>query len=350
MGYQNLTEIYLNMNSTMTQRDQFHSFYLVTRRFTGLILYPIVSLFGLFANAFGVIVFTRRGMRTPTNVFCIALAATDSTKIINDILYFVVVLITEIPGADWKRIFISLYPVTHYVFHTTMMAAALLTVAIAIERYVEVCHPHKARSVCTITLAASTSICILFFTILMSIPYACKYTISEHEMNGTMIDLDLTVTKLWVKGPFAISFTWVHYVLRSLLPLVLLIVFSARIIYALRSHRLGNSKKRITVCILAVIAVFVMCNFPDTIMSTILNTGYYEASYLVRGFREITDFFLLLQTTTNIFIYCTLNRSFMKTSKVLIKKWNRCNRRVSFGDKPKEQIPLRRYTVDSLLS
>lgn len=123
MGYQNLTEIYVNMNSTMTQRDQFHSFYLVTRRFTGLILYPIVSLFGLFANAFGVIVFTRRGMRTPTNVFCIALAATDSTKIINDILYFVVVLITEIPGADWKRIFISLYPVSHYVFHTTMMAA-----------------------------------------------------------------------------------------------------------------------------------------------------------------------------------------------------------------------------------
>ncbi|CAC5405013.1 unnamed protein product [Mytilus coruscus] len=289
-------------------------------------------------------------MRTPTNVFCIALAASDSTKIINDILYFVVVLITEIPGADWKRIFISLYPFTHYVFHTTMMAASLLTVAIAIERYVEVCHPYKARSLCTMTLAVSTSICILFFSFLISIPYACKYIVSENEMNGTMIDLDLAVTDLWEKGPFAISFTWVHYVLRSLLPLVLLIVFSARIIYSLRSHRLGHSKQRITICILAVIAVFVMCNFPDTIMSTILNTGYYEASYLVRGFREITDFFLLLQTTTNIIIYCTLNRSFIKTSKELIKKCNCCNRRVSSGNKPTEQMPLRRYTVDSLLS
>jgi hypothetical protein len=63
-----------------------------------------------------------------------------------------------------------------------------------------------------------------------------------------------------------------------------------------------------------VIVVFVVCVFPDTILSTFFKTGYHEASYLAKGIREITDVLPFL-----FILYSIFNKQFAKHTKELLR-------------------------------
>jgi nociceptin receptor len=93
---------------------------------------------------------------------------------------------------------------------------------------------------------------------------------------------------LWKGDNFGYIFNWFHYAFRSIMPISLLVVASILIVRGLRKCRFR--KRRISLCVLFVIVAFVMCVFPDTILSTFFKTGYYVASHLAKGIREITDF------------------------------------------------------------
>ena len=60
---------------------------------------------------------------------------------------------------------------------------------------------------------------------------------------------------------------------------------------------------------------FIICVFPGTILSTCFHFGYYEAEYLVKVTREITDFMLLFNSAIIFFIYCIFNTKFREHVK-----------------------------------
>jgi hypothetical protein len=88
-----------------------------------------------------------------------------------------------------------------------------------------------------------------------------------------------------------------------------------------------------------VIVVFVVCVFPDTILATFFKTGYYEASYLAKGIREITGFLLLL-----VILYSIFNKQFAKHTKELLRYTFRERRRKTTND---ETVPLSTRCKDS---
>ena len=204
----NSTEEYINrtLSSFIVQEPpHFYRFYMIMRDLTGLVLFPLICFLGLPANIFGIIILSMKQMRTSTSVFLIALAVTDLIKIFDDILYFVSILINDISPEVGPKLYAYLYPYTHYVFNATMMAAAWITVAIAIERYVAVCHAYKAKLLCTITHSVIISGCIIVSSFIFSIPYALRYTMSHHQ-NNTETDstVSLAVSTLWIRNDFGL--------------------------------------------------------------------------------------------------------------------------------------------------
>ena len=133
--------------------------------------------------------------------------------------------------------------------------------------------------------------------------------------------MTVNVTQLWETRTFALTVTWVHNLLRSIIPLIILCVLNMFIIQALRRTRSTkkklSSRNRITLTLISVIIVFLVCVTPDAVMSTFFGFGYTEADFLVRGIREITDLLLAVNSSVNFILYCTFNKMFRKQFMLL---------------------------------
>ncbi|XP_046581066.1 probable G-protein coupled receptor 139 isoform X1 [Haliotis rubra] len=303
--------------SGIRESDGYENFYVQARFVTGLICYPIVCAFGLVGNVLSIIVMCQKQMTSSTNVYLLALAISDCIKLISDFLYFMVILLLEIDFPRGNRAFGFLYPYAHYIFNSSLCISAWLTVSVAVERYIYVCHPTKVKHYCGISRARTISTSVFLIMSLLAIPYAMRYRTVEQYNNTTSHHYyDLQVSDLWMNDTFSTTYIWLQNFLRSIIPLCILIILNTCIIYGMRRCRIGRSKSsrrhRITVMLIVVIIVFLVCITPDAIMSTFFGIGYYEEKFLQRGVREITDLLLLVNSACNFIIYCIFNTIFWR--------------------------------------
>lgn len=297
--------------------EAYEEFYLKARSITGLICYPIACSIGLIGNAMSIIVMTQKQMRSSTNVYLIALACSDSVKLVSDFLYFAVILLMELDKEAGEALLRGLYPYAHYIFNSSLSISAWLTVSVAVERYIYVCKPMMVKSYCTIQRARIITVTVYVLMSVLAIPNALRYQAYEIYNNGTdEIISDLNVSKLWKNVVFAQVYTWFQNLIRSVIPLLILIGLNACIMYGLRRCRLSRTKNmkryRITIMLVFVVLVFMVCITPDAVMSTFFKSGYIEEDYLTRGIREITDFLLLINSAVNFILYCIFNTIFWK--------------------------------------
>lgn len=303
--------------------EQYERFYILARFITGLIFYPIVCLFGLAGNALSIAVMSRKQMKSSTNVYLLVLSISDCIKLISDFLYFMVILLMHLDPPSGYKTYGFMYPYCHYIFNSSLCISAWLTVSVALERYIYVCHPTRVRWYCTVSRARAISAIVFFSMSVLAIPYAMRYKTVVRESNRTgPAQYDLTVTSMWENEVFAKTYTWIQNFLRSIIPLVILIILNTCIIYGLRRCRLGGrtntgKKHRITIMLIFVIIVFLVCISPDAVMSTFLGLGYYEENFLARGIREVTDLLLLINSGVNFIIYCIFNTVFWKNFQSL---------------------------------
>ncbi len=161
-------------------------------------------------------------------------------------------------------------------------------------------------------------------------------------VNFTFVTVN--VTSLWKARGFGLSVTWVHNLLRSVIPLTILVVLNCYIVRALRRTRSNrkklSSRNRITLTLIAVIVVFLVCVTPDAVMSTFFGFGYTDADYLVRGIREFTDLLLAVNSSVNFILYCTFNKMFRKQFQQMFCK--RCDEPPALSNIEQEETCARR--------
>ena len=314
----NLTTTTMMMKSA-GEKENYTVFYKNAQFVTGLICYPLICFFGLTGNIVSLVVLNQKKMITSTNVFLSALAVADIIKLLNDVLYFIVLILFRVDPINGNRMHGHLYPYAHYIFNEAVCVTAWLTVSVAVERYIAVCHPTKAKEMCTVRRARIVSTVVFIVMSLLAVPSAMKYkTLRFYDNTTNMVKYDIGVTELGRNESFMTAYTWLQNLLRSVVPLVVLIILNACIIHALRKSRIKgkkmSSRNRITLTLIIVIIVFSICITPDAIMSTIFNFGYYdETNLLVRGIREITDMLLAINSAVNFIIYCTFSKVFRDT-------------------------------------
>ena len=315
------------------EETKFKDFFVTSQFLTGLVLYPIICILGIIGNILSIIVFTHRKI-TSTSVFLIALALADLLKIINDVLYIIVSVLFRRAPLVANRMLGTMYPFAHYVFNQSVCVCSWITVCIGVERYFLVCHIALAKQICTPTRARNISLAVFLVMSLISLPTAFRYTrvklnLRLHGQNITQYHIMLT--RFGCSPAFATAYMWIMNLLRSLIPLAILIVINSLIIYAVGKQSAGRvvsaSRHRITFMLIIVILVFVLCLTPDAIMSTIFGFGYVEAGYLVKGIREYSDTLILLNSAVNFLIYCVCNSCFRETFKNLF--WDKISGIVS---------------------
>ena len=171
--------------------DPHEAFYVQARYVTGLVIYPVICILGLCGNTLCIVVMSQRQMRSSTNVYLLSLAISDGVKLISDLLYFIVVLLFHVDSPSGNKAYGCLYPYAHYIFNSSQCVSAWLTVSVAFERYIYVCHPTKVKRYCNMARARTVSFAVFLSMSLLAIPYAMRYRTVEVVNNRTGARLSL---------------------------------------------------------------------------------------------------------------------------------------------------------------
>ncbi|XP_074653420.1 FMRFamide receptor-like [Tubulanus polymorphus] len=302
------------VNSTANVSDPYEKFYLDAQFATGMVIIPICCLTGILGNILTLIILNKKSMRTSTNAYLSALLVADTIKLLNDTLYFVTILASYIDPPTGDLLYGYLYPYAHFIFSLSTCISSWMTVAVALERFLLVCFPTQSRGWCTLQRAQFISSAVFVIMIAIALPSALRYRTVENYDNATeTTSLTVVTTALWKNEKFVTAYTWVQSLLRSIIPLCILIFLNYRIICALnksRANKKMQSRNRITIMLISVIVVFIICVTPDAVMSFV-GAGYHdEQSWLIKGIREITDSLLSANAASNIFLYCAFNKLF----------------------------------------
>jgi len=214
----------------------------------------------------------------------------------------------------------------------TACVTAWLIVSIAVERYIFVCHATRARLLCTVQRAIVVGLAVVVSMSVVALPSALRYhrmACRDTVSNETVFEVQLT--EFGRSQPFAVAYTWTLTLLRSIVPLVVLVAFNARIVYSLRTtstsagtrdkldggyedrrqRRRAAKNRSVTVMLVVVVIVFVVCILPDAIMSVGFGVGYVdERDQVAKGVREFSDALLALCSAINFVVYCLCSVQF----------------------------------------
>ena len=207
----------LEMNATLeltleeASAEPYAQFYDNARFITGMILMPMICVLGLTGNVLTLIVLQQKNMLTSTNVLLKALTVADTFKLLNDALYFIDLVLLQTHPVAGNSMMGHVYPFSHYVFNESVLVTAWLTVCVAVERYINVCHPAKAREICTVERARVVSVIVFISMSVLAIPSALRYqkiVVTDQQKNSSHYEIALSTlgrNTVFMTGHFATS-------------------------------------------------------------------------------------------------------------------------------------------------
>ena len=181
--------------SNNTDSDFYNSLIIRTSYFVLLIL----AILGIILT---IIVLSRKHMCTSTNCYLISLAVAD--------LGFLVVLSTkwlETEVTDYLT-FDLYYRYAQIFIDTFLMASVWVTVMLAIERYIAICHSLRASAICTVKRARYLNCAVFMFAFACRIPNFFEYS-TKTGWDGCVERQYIDVTPLGRNVNYKIIYAWV---------------------------------------------------------------------------------------------------------------------------------------------
>ncbi len=138
------------------------------------LLICIIGLLGLLGNLASIVILSRPQMHNSINTILIGLVSCDCLLIATSLMMFSLTVFHHTGWALFEAYYNQVYPyLVRFVYPIAMVAqtgSAYLTMAVTVERYLAVCWPLKARSICTIGRAKTAVGCVTGFAIVYNIP------------------------------------------------------------------------------------------------------------------------------------------------------------------------------------
>ena len=323
-------KINLSYNDKFIQDNDAHARQLMFA-FWGIII-PIISVVGFFGNLLTIIVLFRREMQSTTIYFLRTLVVTDTAIIIGGVVGLSVIAITQRDPSMWlftDVIYPHIYTPINYIVMALQMINVWVTVAVAVERYIAICHPFKSVKICTKKNAFISLTVIVVISVLYNIPRCFATTaarcgkVAPHQDCFQLITTDFGNTFLYTQ----IYFFWMYMILIFIIPLVVLSVLNTLLVAELMRMRRRrtpsnvqeNQESNMSVVLVIIVLVFIFCQTPGLCAQF----TFWEPRVLVQ-WTCVSNTLFMFNSSVNFLIYTAAGRKFrkvlLKTFQVLIKK------------------------------
>ena len=309
---------------------------------------PILAIVTILCNILVCVVLLKKNMRTPTNVVLVAMALSDMLTGVWPMPCFIYFYTlgnwAEWLPYRWCGIYDILIEYMPTIFHT---ASIWLTVALAIQRYIYVCHSFRAKQWCTVPNVIKVVVFIYVAAFLSQVSRFAEFNYKPVPLQSRVHGPNVTIMGcVRHVAPFVESniqvyfgmYYWTRVLLVHVVPCTTLVVLNSLLVSAMRSaqarrrmllkqNRKSESRRLkesncTTLMLVVVVGVFLLVELPMAIclilfiMENTLETGIMEANA-----RNVTtifiNLFILLSYPINFFVYCGMSKQFRETFKRL---------------------------------
>ncbi|XP_068245096.1 FMRFamide receptor-like [Palaemon carinicauda] len=280
------------------------------------ILLTTIGLLGLAGNIISITILSSSRMRSSINCCLIGLTTFDMIVTITSILMLALPEISEYTGTmTWytRGLFQKSMPFVYPLGLIAQTGSIYLTVTVTVERYVAVCLPFRARTLCTYGRARIYVVAVALFSIVYNLPRFWEVTYQECQ-NGEDVVVFVVPSALR-KNPHykEVYIMWMYLVVMYLVPFLSLLIFNSFIYGKVRAanleiQRLSSLQRNeigLAIMLLVVVSVFFVCN----VLAFVINI--LEISEIILDELIITSNLLVtINSSVNFIIYCTFGQKF----------------------------------------
>lgn len=289
---------------------------------------PVLCGIGILGIVLTVIVLSHKNMSTSTNSYLISLAMAD--------LCFLTIMPLKCFETKLGRLEEYYFLVIRYhaflIMGIPLLASVWLTVMLAVERYIAICHPLRAMSICTVTRARIVIVLIFVLATIVYLPHFFTHEVDYfHEpcLNKTVPSM--MMKPLAMDKTFRLIDKWVQNNILAIIPFILLFILNGCLIREihrstnyLRYHLASDSNVqtiitgeeiKITMMLISVVIVFFLCQGPYILLN-VVKTIYPDIVFSwYHILSNLTVLLLVLRSSFNFILYCWFSEKFWNTFK-----------------------------------
>lgn len=294
---------------------------------SGIVL-NLVGIVGILGNVLSMVILSRPQMRSSINYLLIGLARCDTILIITSMLLFGFRSIYPYSGYLFFYNFYIYPQISPFVFPLAVAAqtaSIYLTLMVSLERYVAVCHPLRARALCTYGRSKFYVIFCAVFAVLYNLVKLWEIRVVAYDSPRLGMIYCVTSTELRKNSEYiTIYIHWCYLVVNYFIPFIGLLIFNLLIYRQVRKankerQRLSRTEKReigLATMLMCVVIVFFLFNL------LALYINIMEAFYktIEDDLIVISNLLVTLNSSVNFIIYVIFGEKFKRIFLLLFCK------------------------------
>lgn len=329
------------------------------------VLMGSLCAFGFVGNLLSAVCLWKDKSKSATPFLLVSLELADTLFLVTVLLLRVITSVDTFADNLPSTSVFTFY-VGKYVYPVAMMASTgtnYLTVLVTVNRYISVCKPYDASSLCSIPNARKQVIVVWIFAVLFNIPRCLEYDIVEVCSRPLVVPLSssedfegvlqLKLVQTWLTSNRVYQLVYVnvlYFLIIYLVPLLSLVVLNYNLILALRETRrkrenmrsrrfveptpteygrggstisTSRSEDDITLMLIVVVVIFVVSQSPalvtQILLTQVLHADEVPCPNYFFFYERISDLFVVANSSVNFIAYCFCSRRFRKILLSLLR-------------------------------